>query len=183
MEGSHLVISSNLQLLDAEFTDSQIPNQIGKTPAFAPDVVYKGAITFRKDNCYSFRLSATAVSSQFFQDSNLPAVAGGVESAGPKSPPISRSTFPRNIISGRIVAYSPAFQISPTKNITIASSPAECTRSWHHRIRCRVDRFSDWRTSRLTYRNPEGKRGEEVPARIPATALPVGPAVPPRFST
>lgn len=73
LEGSHLVISSNLQLLDAEFTESIIPNQVGKTPAFAPDVVYKGAITFRKDNCYSFRLSATAVSSQFFQDSNLPA--------------------------------------------------------------------------------------------------------------
>ena len=75
LAGSHLIISSNLQLLDAEFTESQIPNQVGNTPAFAPHVVYKGAITFRKDNCYSFRLSATAVSSQFFQDSNLPATA------------------------------------------------------------------------------------------------------------
>ena len=86
LEGCHLVVSSNLQLLDAEFTDSQIPNQIGKTPAFAPDVIYKGAITFRKDNSFSFRVSATAVSSQFFQDSNLPAMAGGVEVVPAKVP-------------------------------------------------------------------------------------------------
>ena len=48
LEGCHLVISSNLQLLDAEFTSSIIPNQIGKIPAFAPDVVYKGAISSEK---------------------------------------------------------------------------------------------------------------------------------------
>lgn len=75
LEGSHLVVSTNLQVLDAEFTDSQIPGQIGKTPAFAPDTVVKATLTFRKDQQYSFRLSAVAVSSQFFQDSNLPAVA------------------------------------------------------------------------------------------------------------
>ncbi len=76
LEGTQLVVASNLQLLDAEFTDSNIVGQVGKEPAFAPDAVYKGSITFRKDNAYSFRLSAVAVSSQFFQDSNLADTAG-----------------------------------------------------------------------------------------------------------
>ncbi len=75
LAGSHLTISGNLQLLDAEFTDSNILNQVGKEPAFAPDTVLKAAISFYKENSYSFRLSATSVSSQYFQDSNQPSVA------------------------------------------------------------------------------------------------------------
>ena len=75
LAGSHLTVSGNLQWLDAEFTESDIPGQVGKEPAFAPETVLKAAIIFSKDHCYSFRLSATSVSSQFFQDSNLPAVA------------------------------------------------------------------------------------------------------------
>lgn len=73
--GNHLTVSGNLQWLDAEFTESEIPNQVGKEPAFAPEWVVKAALTFGKDQCYNFRLSATSVSSQFFQDSNLPATA------------------------------------------------------------------------------------------------------------
>ena len=73
LAGSHLTVSSNLQLLDAEFTESDIPGQVGKEPAFAPHTVLKAALTFGKDQCYNLRLSATSVSSQFFQDSNLPA--------------------------------------------------------------------------------------------------------------
>ena len=72
--GNHLTVSGNLQWLDAEFTESDIPDQVGKEPAFAPEWVVKAALTFSKDDCYDFRLSATSVSSQFFQDSNLPAV-------------------------------------------------------------------------------------------------------------
>ena len=75
LSGSHLTVSGNLQLLNAEFTASDIPDQVGKEPAFAPHTVGKAALTFSKDHFYIFRLSATAVSSQFFQDSNLPAVA------------------------------------------------------------------------------------------------------------
>jgi Fe(3+) dicitrate transport protein len=75
MEGTHLTVSGNLQWLDAEFTESDIPDQVGKEPAFAPEWVLKAALTFGKDHCYNFRLSATSVSSQFFQDSNLPATA------------------------------------------------------------------------------------------------------------
>ena len=72
---THLILSGNVQFLDAEFTASQIPNQVGKTPAFAPDTVVKAALTYRKDNCYNFRLTFTYVSDQFFQDSDLPAVS------------------------------------------------------------------------------------------------------------
>ena len=75
LNGNHLTVSGNLQWLDAEFTESTIPDQVGKEPAFAPEWVLKAALTFGKDNCYDFRLSATSVSSQFFQDSNLPATA------------------------------------------------------------------------------------------------------------
>jgi Fe(3+) dicitrate transport protein len=71
----HLLLSGNLQLLDAEFTDSELGFK-GNEPAFAPHVVAKAALTFRKDHCFNFRLSATSVSEQFFQDSNLPATAG-----------------------------------------------------------------------------------------------------------
>ena len=35
----------------------------------------KAGLAYSKDHCYSFRLTATSVSSQFFQDSNLPALA------------------------------------------------------------------------------------------------------------
>ena len=73
--GNHLILSGNVQWLDATFTESTIPDQVGKEPAFAPEWVVKGALTFGKDHCYDIRLSATSVSSQFFQDSNLPATA------------------------------------------------------------------------------------------------------------
>jgi Fe(3+) dicitrate transport protein len=75
LAGNHFTISGNLQLLDATFTESAIPGQVGKEPAFAPHTLFKAALSFSKDHCYMVRLSATSVSSQFFQDSNLPAVA------------------------------------------------------------------------------------------------------------
>ncbi|HEY1582202.1 MAG TPA: TonB-dependent receptor [Chthoniobacterales bacterium] len=75
LAGNHLTVSGNLQWLDAEFTESDIPDQVGKDPAFAPEWVVKAALSFGKPQSYEFRLSATSVSSQFFQDSNLPATA------------------------------------------------------------------------------------------------------------
>jgi Fe(3+) dicitrate transport protein len=68
----HLILSGNVQLLDAEFTESEL-GFAGNKPAFAPETIGKVALTFRKDHCFNFRLSATSVSEQFFQDSNLPA--------------------------------------------------------------------------------------------------------------
>ncbi len=53
--GYHLVVFSNLQLLDAVFTESDmlIPGTnrtlVGNTPAFAPSVLFKGGITVSKE--------------------------------------------------------------------------------------------------------------------------------------
>jgi Fe(3+) dicitrate transport protein len=72
-----LIVFSNVQVLDAEFTDSTqlIPGTantfVGNTPAYAPDIVFKGGITFKRDKCFNITFSAVYVSEQFWQDSNL----------------------------------------------------------------------------------------------------------------
>jgi Fe(3+) dicitrate transport protein len=73
-----LIVFSNIQVLDAEFTDSTqlIPGGggatfVGNTPAYAPDVVFKGGITLKRDKCFNVTFSAVYVSEQFWQDSNL----------------------------------------------------------------------------------------------------------------
>lgn len=71
------IVFGNVQLLDAEFTDSiqLVPGTtrtfVGNAPAYAPDVVFKGGITFKRDKCFNITLSAVYVSEQFWQDSNL----------------------------------------------------------------------------------------------------------------
>jgi Fe(3+) dicitrate transport protein len=70
---SHLTGFINLQLLDAEFTASRNPVQVGKTPAFAPGAILKAGLTWREEGRYSLSLTGVSVSSQYFQDSNLPA--------------------------------------------------------------------------------------------------------------
>ncbi|HEY0369124.1 MAG TPA: TonB-dependent receptor, partial [Chthoniobacterales bacterium] len=65
----HLIVFSNLQLLDAEFTES-LTGLVGKTPAFAPSVLYKGGITLSRDNCFNVTFSAVHVSDQFWGDAN-----------------------------------------------------------------------------------------------------------------
>ncbi len=69
--GWHLNVFSNLQLLDATFTDSQIPGQVGNTPAYSPSVLVKGGLQLRKDNCFDLTFSAVYVSDEFWADSNL----------------------------------------------------------------------------------------------------------------
>ncbi len=72
-----LIAFCNLQVLDAEFTDSQqiVPGTtrtfVGNDPAYAPNVVVKGGITFKRDKCFNVTFSAVYVSEQFWQDSNL----------------------------------------------------------------------------------------------------------------
>ncbi|HMJ05166.1 MAG TPA: TonB-dependent receptor, partial [Chthoniobacterales bacterium] len=65
-----LIVFNNIQLLDAEFTDSMLPNQVGKTPAFAPEVLWKGGITFRKERCFNVTFSGVYASEQFWADAN-----------------------------------------------------------------------------------------------------------------
>lgn len=82
LKGSHLTVGGNLQLLDAEFTDSTVlangRSIVGNEPAFAPDVLAKFSVTYRMDKRCNVSLSGVYVSSQFFQDSNLPAITGGI---------------------------------------------------------------------------------------------------------
>lgn len=107
-----LIVFSNLQLLDAEFTESAqvVPGTtrsfVGNAPAYAPDVVFKGGITFKRDKCFNITLSAVYVSDEFWQDSNL---AGPVL---PTSPPI-----PATIPSYTIFNLSGEFYV--TRNVRI----------------------------------------------------------------
>jgi Fe(3+) dicitrate transport protein len=68
----HLDIFANASYLNARFTNSRLPNQIGKTPAYAPDYVLKAGVTLRQDKRYKVSVIVDSVASQYFQDSNLP---------------------------------------------------------------------------------------------------------------
>ncbi len=72
-----LIAFSNVQFLDAEFTESAllVPNRnqtiVGNTPAYAPDLVLKGGISFQREHCFDIALTAVYVSQQFWQDTNV----------------------------------------------------------------------------------------------------------------
>jgi Fe(3+) dicitrate transport protein len=72
-----LILYSNVQFLDAEFTESMllIPGTdetiVGNTPAFAPEFFLKGGISFQRENCFDIALTAVYVSQQFWQDTNI----------------------------------------------------------------------------------------------------------------
>ena len=74
--GRHVSAFANLQLLDARFTRSDLPDQVGKVPAFAPHALGKYGLTYRQEGRYSLSLTGVSVSSQFFQDSDLPTAPG-----------------------------------------------------------------------------------------------------------
>ena len=77
----HLDVFANASLLDARFTRSAIPDQVGKTPAYAPDYVFKTGVTVRAEQRYKVSLILDSVGSQFFQDSNI-----GVAGTPPRIP-------------------------------------------------------------------------------------------------
>jgi Fe(3+) dicitrate transport protein len=72
-----LIAFSNVQFLDAVFTESALlqPGEdrtlVGNTPAFAPDIVLKGGISFQREHCFNIALTAVYVSQQFWQDTNI----------------------------------------------------------------------------------------------------------------
>jgi len=83
LEGYHplqLIAFTNLQLLDATYTESTLhetssptsPTLVGNDPAFAPDVLWKGGISFRKEKSFDITLTGVYVSTQFWQDTNQP---------------------------------------------------------------------------------------------------------------
>jgi Fe(3+) dicitrate transport protein len=75
-----LIVFGNVQLLDAEFTESGqtfalngvTHSFVGNAPAYAPDVVFKGGISFKRDKCFNVTLTGVYLSDQYWQDSNQP---------------------------------------------------------------------------------------------------------------
>ena len=73
-----LIVFSNFQYLDAEFTESDLfapgtnKSLVGNEPAYAPDFIWKGGITFQKEKCFRITLSGVHVSDQFWADNNRP---------------------------------------------------------------------------------------------------------------
>ena len=86
-----LIAFSNVQFLDVEFTESALLQPgtdhtiVGNTPAFAPDFLLKGGISFQREHCFNIALTAVYVSQQFWQDTDIgnPAIPKG------KIPPYS----------------------------------------------------------------------------------------------
>jgi len=85
--GLHLTLFSNVSLLDAKFTRSKLANRVGNKPAFAPAVTAKYGISLRRDGRFNVSLSGSSVSSQFFQDSDLPVGVPGAPNFVPAKVP------------------------------------------------------------------------------------------------
>lgn len=68
----HLSLFANLSLLDASFTATRNPANLGNKPAFSPRYLARVGVTYREDQKLKLALSAVSVASQYFQDSNLP---------------------------------------------------------------------------------------------------------------
>ncbi|GMV31268.1 MAG: hypothetical protein AMXMBFR59_33930 [Rhodanobacteraceae bacterium] len=69
----HFSIFANVSLLDAEFTATRNPANLGNTPAFSPRYLVRAGLNWREDHHYKVALSWLSVASQYFQDSNQPA--------------------------------------------------------------------------------------------------------------
>ena len=83
----HFSAFANLSLLNARFVASQLPNQVGKIPAFSPRYLARVGLAYREDKKLILALSAVSVASQYWQDSDLPAgTAGGASYVPAKVP-------------------------------------------------------------------------------------------------
>lgn len=83
----HLTVFGNASLLDAKFTKSNLANRVGNKPAFAPAVTAKYGISLRRDGQFNLSLAGSTVSSQYFQDSDLPVGTPGSASFIPAKVP------------------------------------------------------------------------------------------------
>ncbi|MEO8748160.1 MAG: TonB-dependent receptor [Rhodanobacter sp.] len=75
-EGQHLETFASLSLLNARFTASVIPGQVGLIPAYGPRYLAKAGVTWRLENRVKLSLTAVSTASQYWQDSNQPRGAG-----------------------------------------------------------------------------------------------------------
>jgi Fe(3+) dicitrate transport protein len=68
--GEHLEAFANISLLDARFTASTIPAQVGKVPAYAPRYLAKAGVTWRVEQRVKLSLTAVSAAAQYWQDSD-----------------------------------------------------------------------------------------------------------------
>ena len=121
-DGLHLTPFGNVSLLDARFTKSNLANRVGNRPAFAPRVTAKYGVTLRKDGRYSASLTGSSVSSQYFQDSNLPV-----------GTPASANLVPAKVPAVTLLDFSADWQV--TRNIRLLGGISNLTnRKYYLRV-------------------------------------------------
>ncbi|HEY9110526.1 MAG TPA: TonB-dependent receptor, partial [Rhodanobacteraceae bacterium] len=98
--GEHLEGFFSLSLLNAHFTSSVIPGQIGKIPAYAPRYLAKAGLAWRVDQKYKASLTAVSSAAQYWQDSNQP-FGGGA------------SFIPAKIPAYTVVDFASDWQVTP----------------------------------------------------------------------
>jgi len=74
--GQHLEAFANVSLLNARFTASAIPGQVGKVPAYAPRYLAKAGLTWRVEQRIKLSLTAVSSAAQYWQDSDQPLGSG-----------------------------------------------------------------------------------------------------------
>ncbi|MGH8232879.1 MAG: TonB-dependent receptor family protein [Rhodanobacteraceae bacterium] len=74
--GQHLDAFINASLLNARYTASAIPDQVGKIPAYAPRYLFKAGLTWRIDHRTKVSLTAVSAASQYWQASDQPLGSG-----------------------------------------------------------------------------------------------------------
>ena len=68
--GQHLEAFANVSLLNARFTASALPGQVGKVPAYAPRYLAKAGLTWRVRQQVKLSLTAVSSAAQYWQDSD-----------------------------------------------------------------------------------------------------------------
>ncbi|BFI96205.1 MAG: hypothetical protein RSP_17150 [Rhodanobacter sp.] len=74
--GEHLEAFASVSLLNARFTASAIPGQVGKVPAYAPRYLAKAGLTWRLERRVKLSLTAVSSAAQYWQDSDQPLGSG-----------------------------------------------------------------------------------------------------------
>jgi Fe(3+) dicitrate transport protein len=74
--GEHLEAFVSASLLNARFTASVIPGQVGKIPAYAPRYLLKAGVNWRVERRIKLSLTAVSSAAQFWQDSDQPLGSG-----------------------------------------------------------------------------------------------------------
>jgi len=98
--GEHLEGFFSVSLLNARFTSSVIPGQVGKIPAYAPRYLAKAGLTWRVDQKYKASLTAVSSAAQYWQDSNQPFGSGA-------------SFIPAKIPAYTVVDFASDWQVAP----------------------------------------------------------------------